>query len=123
MEKDDYLNYDERVDHLIIYKSREQIVFNIDTGLAIFSLNSKKEIVGIEFLGANKNFKIPKEILENLSGCNVEIKYSPENSKIDISISKKQHTIEILISDQGPGIPKKDIPHIFESFYRGDKAR
>ena len=85
MAKIEYMSYDENVDHLTIYKADEEIMSNIDTGLVILSLNRKKEIVGMEFMGANKNFKIPLDILKNLKDCNVEIRYNPDKKFIVIS--------------------------------------
>ena len=76
MSKVEYLNYDENIDHLTIYKANEKIVSNIDIGLAILSLNKKKEIVGMELMGVHKNFKVPMEVLNNLKGCKVDIRYN-----------------------------------------------
>lgn len=82
----EYVHYDEEVDHLTIYKGNEQIASNIDTGLVIVSLNKKKEIIGLEFMGAQKNFFIPHLVLSGLSGCKVEIKYKPENKVLVINL-------------------------------------
>jgi len=51
------------------------------------------------------------------------IKYSPEKSKIAIKTTKTDHSVLIKIKDEGIGIDKKDIAHIFDRFYRADKAR
>lgn len=48
------------------------------------------------------------------------IKYSPENGLIDISLISTQYSYAIYIRDQGPGIPKEQIPRVFEQFYQGD---
>lgn len=51
------------------------------------------------------------------------IKYSPKNTQITLSSKSSDSWIEISFSDQGIGIDKKDIPHLFDRFYRGDKSR
>ncbi len=51
------------------------------------------------------------------------IKYSPEESKINIKLVELDNFYEIEIKDNGMGIPKEDVPRIFERFYRVDKAR
>lgn len=51
------------------------------------------------------------------------IKYSAEKSRIDILASESKGWIELSITDHGSGIARKDIPHIFDRFYRTDSAR
>lgn len=51
------------------------------------------------------------------------IKYSPYNSIILITAKNGRTFSEINISDSGPGIHEKDLPHIFDRFYRSDKSR
>lgn len=52
------------------------------------------------------------------------ISYTPEGGKIFVNISvTEQETVRVTIADTGIGIPEKDLPRIFERFYRVDKAR
>ncbi|MGG0717141.1 ATP-binding protein [Robertmurraya massiliosenegalensis] len=50
-------------------------------------------------------------------------KYSSEGSKVLLKSWKYKNSIHITIEDNGRGIPEKDIPFIFNRFYRVDKAR
>ncbi len=51
------------------------------------------------------------------------IKYSPEKSTVTILSKHTDSHIHISVTDQGVGIAEKDIPHIFDRFYRADKSR
>jgi two-component system, OmpR family, sensor kinase len=64
-----------------------------------------------------------KQVLVNL--LDNAIKYTPNGGKITISVSKPPTAgLAILeISDTGIGIPAASLPHVFERFYRSDKAR
>lgn len=51
------------------------------------------------------------------------INYSPNNTNVSISSSIADHIIEIVVTDQGIGIPESELDRIFERFYRVDPAR
>lgn len=51
------------------------------------------------------------------------IRYSPEKTKVGISMAEKNGQIKISVKDQGPGIPEDEQDRIFERFYRVDPAR
>jgi len=51
------------------------------------------------------------------------IKYSPKKTKINLSSEKTNGYAEICIADQGIGIDKEDLPHLFDQFYQATKSR
>lgn len=61
------------------------------------------------------------QVIDNI--MNNAIKYSPDGGRITVKLEDLHSSVILSISDQGLGIPQKDIPHLFERFYRVDKAR
>lgn len=51
------------------------------------------------------------------------IKYTPENGNIKIYVGFVYNDAYIKVIDNGIGIPEKDLPHVFDRFYRVEKAR
>lgn len=51
------------------------------------------------------------------------IKYSPPKSQVAISLSSSGQLAHVAITDQGIGIAKHDLEHVFDRFYRADQAR
>ncbi|MCB2968126.1 cell wall metabolism sensor histidine kinase VicK [Streptococcus suis] len=61
------------------------------------------------------------QVLDNI--LNNAIKYSPDGGTITFSMKTTDSQLIVSVSDEGLGIPKADLPRIFERFYRVDKAR
>lgn len=65
-----------------------------------------------------------EQVFTNLIGNS--IKYTPNGGKIEISAKlceNEDYSYEVNVKDNGIGIPEENIPHLFERFYRVDKAR
>lgn len=76
-----------------------------------------KDIKDVELV---QDEKILELILSNLLGN--AIKYSPENTVIELNISVNGDFIKFEVKDQGRGIPEKDQKHIFERYFRAENA-
>ncbi|MCB0219046.1 MAG: HAMP domain-containing protein [Chrysiogenetes bacterium] len=61
------------------------------------------------------------QVLTNL--LDNAFKYTPDGGEICVSTEPREGAIRVCVEDTGPGIPEKDIPRLFERFYRVDKAR
>jgi len=61
--------------------------------------------------------RIVTNILENA------IKYTPEQGRVTVSAMAQNGQVQIVVKDSGIGISEKDLPHIFERFYRCDRSR
>jgi len=76
------------------------------------------QILPVEIIGDEENLiELFVILLHNA------VKYSPEKSVIKLKMKTEKGRILIEIIDQGIGIEKEDLPHIFDRFYRTDKAR
>mgnify|MGYP001184895458 CR=1 FL=1 len=106
-----------------------------------FEKVSLKQIINesikkIETLAKNKNIDIKNSTINvNIKGnkyglidlfivlLDNAIKYSKIKSTVNINTKKTDHSVLISIEDHGIGINRKDIPHLFDRFYRSDLAR
>ena len=65
----------------------------------------------------DKLLQVTTNILNNAA------KYSPETSTITVYLDKQDHHFSLRVKDEGIGIDKKDLPHIFSEFYRGSDSQ
>jgi two-component system phosphate regulon sensor histidine kinase PhoR len=62
-----------------------------------------------------------RQIVDNL--IDNAIKYTPEGGSVRVSAFADGNAVSVEVADTGIGIPREDLPRIFERFYRVDKAR
>jgi signal transduction histidine kinase len=90
-----------------------------------FELLSQKKNVTIRSDTEGKNrlvladVSLIERVLQNL--IDNALKFTPEGGVITIAVSSSEDTVEIRVSDTGPGIPAEQIPFIFDRYHIGDK--
>lgn len=92
------------IEHLEINTAQHDIRFNIET----------KDIM---ILG--NRLKIEQAFSNLLSNA---IKYSPDGGRITVRLYSRNDMLSIDIQDEGLGIPKESLPHLFQKFYRVDNS-
>lgn len=50
------------------------------------------------------------------------INHTPESGSVTVSVKKETHCVVIAVTDTGTGISAKDLPHVFERFYKGGSS-
>ena len=62
-----------------------------------------------------------KQLLLNL--VDNALKYTPPGGEVALSLHRQTGWVQVAVADTGIGIPAEDLPHLFERFYRVEKAR
>lgn len=125
------------VDNLRDLAKLEQTNINLNKSKVNLSNELEKIIDTYEPLYIKKNYELTsiitpeimanididkfKQIMNNL--LSNSYKYLRSNGKVKVVLKKESNTIIIKVIDNGIGIPDKDIPYIFERFYRSDLSR
>lgn len=99
----------------------DNILFEVYRQVSIPKPKVKVELVEVDQVMVFGDPDRLKQLILNLTDN--AIKYTPPGGKVSLSLSKKAGWSQVEISDTGIGIPAENLPHIFERFYRVDKAR
>jgi signal transduction histidine kinase len=51
------------------------------------------------------------------------LKYTPQGGTVTVSVEGKDDQVVLSVIDTGPGISDRDLPHVFDRFFRGDRSR
>lgn len=103
----------------------ELINFVLDRFDMMVESNEKKFTIRREFTKRDLWVELdPDKIIQVLDNImNNAIKYSPDGGEIICRLLETHSNVVFSITDNGLGIPKKDVNKVFERFYRVDKAR
>lgn len=98
----------------------------ISDSIKILSKHSEKKNIKIHYSSKNNNYILGRkdqfqQVVINL--IENAIKYSEESTNIYVKSYSEGEMYYLSVKDEGIGIPKEDLPRIFERFYRVDKAR
>ena len=112
----EYLNVNELFDHVI--KRFEMMLQSSDKTMKEFSIKREftKSQLWVE-VDADKMIQVLDNIMNNA------IKYSPDGGTITCGLVETNTSVIFSISDEGLGIPKRDLANVFDRFFRVDKAR
>jgi two-component system, OmpR family, sensor kinase len=83
--------------------------------------NCRVRLGGAANIAVNGNRDLLRSAIENV--LRNAVRYSHQDSLIDVSVARSGTEVSILIRDGGPGVPAKDLERIFEPFYRVAESR
>ncbi len=98
----------------LIQKSIDPVLIPMDIKEQVLSINGEDTT---SFLG-DLNWSA-EAVINILKNC---VEHTPDGGVITISFSENALFTELIIADNGKGIPKEDIPYIFKRFYKGKNA-
>jgi two-component system OmpR family sensor kinase len=83
--------------------------------------NCRVRLHGAAAASLNGNRDLVRSAIENV--LRNAVRYSPRDAPVDVSVARAESGVVILIRDQGPGVPDRDLERIFEPFYRVAESR
>lgn len=84
------------------------------------NISIKLITAGEELIASFDPHRMEQVIINIISNA---IKYTPENGQVEVQVLEREGRAIIRVKDDGIGIPAEDLAHIFDRFYRVDKAR
>ncbi len=85
---------------------------------------AKRKSVTFSLSGENVTVRGAEQIVEEIvyNLCDNAIKYNKDGGTVSVTIHQRVDGVELKVKDSGIGISKKDLPRIFDRFYRADKS-
>ncbi|BDH61353.1 sensor histidine kinase ResE [Lysinibacillus sp. PLM2] len=114
--------------HMTLFKDDLPIVHVIERITQKFAQVAKEKHVHLEFkcsLSDDLIMRLDEDRIEQVLTNLIDnaIRHTPEEGSVTVSLDNELSYAKITVSDTGEGIPKEDLPFVFERFYKADKAR
>lgn len=109
-----------------INRERKPLIDIIKTAVQVIQPKADEKHIDIEiFCDASLSVELDVTLFDQALVNLVDnaVKYSPEHALVRLDAETSGPNLVISVLDEGPGIPKKHLPRLFERFYRVDKAR
>jgi len=110
-------------------KSPVDIATIIERVLDMFSAEAREKNISLSFNKKNGNLSVVvdpqrfEQVISNLLGNALRYVPEGEGGKVWVNASATPDGVQITVNDNGAGIPKEDLPYIFDRFWRKDKSR
>ncbi len=125
------------ISELLSFSYIEEKTLHMDQTLFSLSEGCEEVALSMESTAFEKNISLTYDIGENINYCgdgdalrrvcaillDNAIEHTPENGEIQMALRKQGKHPVITVVNTGSPIPKADLPHIFERFYRVEKER
>jgi PAS domain S-box-containing protein len=122
----DFLSVEKLEQGLVTVNSSEMDVVHLSIELLeeLRALAKPGQELQFDHEGDERNLTQDRSIVSNILSNLVSnaIKYSPENSPVKLLTRLAEGKLQIVVEDQGIGIPLEDQPHMFERFFRASNA-
>jgi len=120
LSKLDYNPQDMQKEHFDLRSLLEEVVKKLGLEASSRGLDLSLSFANALYPLYGNRDRIEQVLINILSNA---IKYTPDGGEIRVSAGNIYDSIYIKVKDSGVGIPKEDLHHVFERFYRVDKAR
>lgn len=112
-------------EHLVLSKAEFDILELISNVVTNFESQFKNKNISLKYAGDSVTINADKDtimqVLINL--VSNALKHTVSGGTVEISSKRLEDSVQIVVEDNGEGIPEEELPHIFERFYRVDKSR
>ncbi len=103
------------INELVADAAQQHLVFAEKKHISIDS-NISTSIPMVE-----ADIKLMERVIQNLMSN--AIQYTPENGKVSIRVNRLDNAVEVALENTGDGIEEKDLPHIFDRYYKVGKEK